>query len=203
MADEHKDENKDELTDSQVEDLAQTPPASDEYPEDQDEEVREMVKNGEVPKAEGVATADALEATQSVTDAPVVETFGAGVSAIQESIEALDDEIPETPADALAHHAHGDTTVLFGQVLPFPIYTVIFFGLGILTLIEVVMAEVISSDAKIPILLGIAIVKAYLVVYYYMHLNTDSRIFAITLALPIMIAVLSALFLFAVDPVSY
>jgi len=197
------DENKDELTNEEVEDLAQTPPAPDEYPEDQDEEIEEMVEEGDVPEAEGKITAEALESSEEATDTPVVEAFDEGISAIQESIEALDEEIPDTPEEALAHHGHDDTTVLFGQELPFPIYTVIFFGLGILTLIEVVMAEIISSDVKIPLLIGIAVAKAFLVVYYYMHLNTDSRIFAITLALPVMIAVLSALFLFAVDPVSY
>lgn len=96
-----------------------------------------------------------------------------------------------------AHH-HDDVTVIFGREYPIPVYTSVFLVLGVLTAIEVAMFELISSNAKIPFLLGIAVAKSLLVVLYYMHLKNDSRLFAFTLALPVGIALLSALFLFAV-----
>lgn len=102
-----------------------------------------------------------------------------------------------------AHAEHAETTVLFGRELPFPLYTVVFLGLGILTIIEVLVAEVFSSGIKIPILLGLAAVKAYLVVYYYMHLKTDSRMFAIALIVPLVVALVSMLFVLITPPGSY
>lgn len=91
------------------------------------------------------------------------------------------------------HDEHSDTTVVFGRLLPFPLYTVVFFALGILTIIEVVIGS-LDGGLKIPLLLGIAGVKAYLVVYFYMHLKTDSRIFALVLLVPLFVALVSMLF---------
>lgn len=100
---------------------------------------------------------------------------------------------------------HSDETVLFGRTFPFPIYTLVFFGLAILTITEVIMAELLGGiePVKVVVLLGIAIAKALLVVIYYMHLNTDSRIFAISLAVPVGIALLSTLFLVAIPSGGY
>jgi caa(3)-type oxidase subunit IV len=111
--------------------------------------------------------------------------------------EATHDPAVQTGVHAGAD-AHGDVTVVMGRELPFPLYTVVFFGLGILTMIEVAISLIISSDITIPFLLAIAVAKAGLVIYYYMHLNKDSRVFAAILALPIGIALLSVLFLFAI-----
>ncbi|MBK9123142.1 MAG: cytochrome C oxidase subunit IV family protein [Chloroflexi bacterium] len=102
-----------------------------------------------------------------------------------------------------AHAEHAETTVVFGRELPFPLYTVVFLGLGILTIIEVLVAEVFSSGIKIPILLALAAVKAYLVVYYYMHLKTDSRLFAVALIVPLVVALVSMLFVLITPPGSY
>lgn len=197
MADENK--QPEDLSNEELEDISESPPAPDEYPEGQAEEARKVQ-----PPETGLeeAAIEGLEESKEAADSPVVETFAAGVDTLEATIEEFG-ERPSKPAEALAHDAHGDTTVLFGRELPFPIYTVVFIGLAILTLIEVILAEVISGDIKIPILVAIAVAKAYLVVYYYMHLNTDSRVFALTLALPVGIALLSALFLFAVPSGSY
>lgn len=97
-------------------------------------------------------------------------------------------------ASRTGHDDHGDTTVVLGRTLPFPLYTVVFFVLGLLTIIEVVLGN-LEGGLRIPLLLGLALVKAYLVVYYYMHLKTDSRLFALVLLVPIVVAVISMIFL--------
>jgi caa(3)-type oxidase subunit IV len=107
-----------------------------------------------------------------------------------------------------AHEAHtgshhdDDTTVVFGRTLPFPIYTVVYGALGILTLIEVGLSQLPRGFLTIPIMLTIAFFKAGLVVWFYMHLNTDSRIFALTLIIPVILVVIATLFLMIV-PTGY
>lgn len=110
---------------------------------------------------------------------------------------------PDTHAVVPAHH-DDDTTTILGRTLPYPVYTVVFGVLGILTLIEVFIAEVVQVEwLKIPLLLGLALVKAALVVLFYMHLRTESRFFAVTLILPLIVALLSMLYLLGIDPTGY
>lgn len=101
-----------------------------------------------------------------------------------------------------AHHhddAHAEilaeTTTILGRTLPFPLYTVIFGVLGILTLFEIIIAELFTSWVKVVALLVIAIAKSALVVIYYMHLKTDSKIFTAVLLVPVFIVTVSLLFL--------
>ncbi|MCU0465909.1 MAG: cytochrome C oxidase subunit IV family protein [Anaerolineae bacterium] len=111
------------------------------------------------------------------------------------------------PTTETAHETHHDdahaevmaeTTTLLGRTLPFPLYTVIFGILGILTVAEIVIAELFSSWVKIVVLLAFAIAKAALVVIYYMHLKTDSKIFTLVLLLPVFIVTISLMFLLIV-----
>ena len=99
-------------------------------------------------------------------------------------------------------HYNEDKTVLLGMELPFPVYTVVYGGLALLTLIEVGLSQLPHGFLTIPILLGIAFFKAGLVVWFYMHLNTDSRIFAITLIIPLIMVIIATLFLMIV-PTGY
>jgi cytochrome c oxidase subunit 4 len=99
--------------------------------------------------------------------------------------------------------AHQDKTELFGRTIPLPIYTVIFGALAILTVIEVLIGTAPHGGLTIPTLLGLAIAKAALVVMYYMHLKTDSRIFTYVLLVPVIFFLLSMLFLLAVPPKAY
>lgn len=99
-------------------------------------------------------------------------------------------------------HDHGDVTVFRGKTYNIPIYTSVFISLGVLTILEVVSSEIFPESLSTPILLSLAFVKAFLVIYFYMHLKSDSRVFAIALAVPIVIAMLSALFLFSL-PTQY
>lgn len=107
-------------------------------------------------------------------------------------------------AHAVTAHHDDDTTTILGRTLPYPLYTVVFMALGVMTLTEVLIAEVVQVDwLKIPLLLGLAIVKAALVVLFYMHLRTESRFFALTLILPLIVALLSMLYLLGIDPTGY
>ena len=100
--------------------------------------------------------------------------------------------------ETTAEETHaGDTTVLLGKEFPVPLYTSVFIALGVLTVIEVLISN-FDNDLKIVPLLVIAAAKALLVVVFYMHLKTDSRVFALILAVPLGIAIIATLFLLAV-----
>lgn len=105
------------------------------------------------------------------------------------------------------HDAHAETlaptTKILGMTLPMPLYTTVFSILAVLTVTEVLLAELIDSDLKIPLLLGIAVAKGALVVMFYMHLKTDSRAFALAFLVPLGLAILSILFLIAVPTGGY
>jgi len=114
-------------------------------------------------------------------------------------------------------HAHSDTVVVLGREITVNggIYTVVFGALGILTILEVLFAEVLNSmiagapDAgflaaiKSFVLLGLAIVKSSLVIWFYMHLKDDNKILAVVFILPLLIAALSVMFVLSIPPTGY
>ncbi|MFW5692220.1 MAG: cytochrome C oxidase subunit IV family protein [Chloroflexota bacterium] len=204
MAEENKPEETTEETGQptgeQIEDLAHTAPAPAEYPEGQAEEMAEHMPVE--PNVVEKTVIQAMEETEELSDSAPSQAFDSAVSAVQEGIESIPGA-PEHKEEAVMNvDLHGETTVLMGRTLPYPIYTVVFFALGILTLAEVLLAEIFNAldleIVKVPVLLGIATAKALLVVIFYMHLNTDSRVFALSLAVPVGIALLSTLFLVAI-----
>jgi len=104
-------------------------------------------------------------------------------------------------------HAHSDTVILpvIGSVTVYGgIYTVIFVALGILTILEVALAEIFADAGavKIVALLGIGVAKSVLVIMYYMHLKDDNPIFTVILVVPMLITLLSVLYLLAVPVAS-
>jgi caa(3)-type oxidase subunit IV len=116
------------------------------------------------------------------------------------------------------HGHHSNTVSLLGREITVEggVYTVVFGGLAILTVIEVLSAEFLkgaihdSPDAavgltaiKAILLLGIAIIKSSLVIWFYMHLKDEKRIVAVVLLLPLLIAALSVMFVLAVPPTGY
>ena len=111
----------------------------------------------------------------------------------------------DEPAEVSRVHDnhHSDTVNLMGYEITVPggIYTVVFAALGILTLIEVLIGSG-DSSGLVVVLLAIAAAKAALVVLFYMHLRTDSRIFALVLLLPLAITLISVLYLLT-TPASY
>ena len=125
-------------------------------------------------------------------------------------------ELVHEHAEHTDEHAHddhhSDTVVILGREITVNggIYTVVFGALAVLTLIEVLLAELLGgSDAgavialKAFLLLGIAIIKSALVVWFYMHLREENRILAVVLLLPLLIAALSVMFVLAVPPTGY
>ncbi|MYE26942.1 MAG: cytochrome C oxidase subunit IV family protein [Chloroflexi bacterium] len=123
-------------------------------------------------------------------------------------------------AEAIHHEGdhHSNTVQLLGREITVEggVYTVVFGALAVLTVIEVVSAEFLKGaihdapDAaaalqaiKAILLLGIAIIKSSLVIWFYMHLKTENRLIAIVILLPLLIAGLSIMFLLAIPPSGY
>lgn len=131
---------------------------------------------------------------------PMVEAAGhshSGASAAAAEAEAHD----------LMHHKEylSDEVELLGRRFSVPggIYTVVFGALAAATLLEVIIFELPRGFLTIPLMLSLALMKAVLVVLFYMHLRTDSRIFALTLLIPVGVALAATLYLLAVPPTGY
>ena len=67
-------------------------------------------------------------------------------------------------------------------------YLLVFAGLVILTLAEVAVAY-IEGGIKAPLLLGMAAIKALLVILFFMHLKYDSRWFAFIFFAPMALVI--------------
>ncbi len=123
-------------------------------------------------------------------------------------------------AEAMRHEGehHSNTVRLLGREITVEggIYTVVFGGLAVLTVIEVLSAELLKSaihdipDAaaalqaiKAILLLGIAIIKSSLVIWFYMHLRSEKPLIAAVILLPLLIAGLSIMYLLAIPPSGY
>ncbi|MDE2636762.1 MAG: cytochrome C oxidase subunit IV family protein, partial [Chloroflexota bacterium] len=113
---------------------------------------------------------------------------------------------------------HSNTVSLLGREITVEggIYTVVFGALAVLTVIEVVSAEVLKGAIhdipsaavtlqaiKAVLLLGIAIIKSSLVIWFYMHLREEKPLIAIVILLPLLVASLSIMFLLAIPPLGY
>ena len=123
-------------------------------------------------------------------------------------------------AEAMQHEAehHSNTVHLLGREITVEggVYTVVFGGLAVLTVIEVLSAEFLKGaihDApdvaatlqaiKAVLLLGIAIIKSSLVIWFYMHLKSEKPLIAVVILLPLLIASLSIMYLLAIPPSGY
>jgi cytochrome c oxidase subunit 4 len=158
--------------------------------------VEETVKEAPKEAADEIRQeASALEHT------PAVETFEAGKEAVVEAIESIP-AAPATAEEAEAPHA-GNVTEVLGITIPYPVYTVVFGALAVLTVLEVLVGTGGEGFLRIPLLVALAVVKATLVVLYYMHLKADSRVYRWTLIVPLIIAVAAMLWLLIVPPVAY
>lgn len=108
------------------------------------------------------------------------------------------------PAAHDSGHGHDDQFTMMGRSFPVPVYTGVFVILGVVTLIELALAELIPRGfLTVPLMIVLSIGKAGLVVWFYMHLNKDSRIFAITLIIPVVMVILATLFLMIVPTGGY
>lgn len=76
-----------------------------------------------------------------------------------------------------------------------PNYFLVFLVLAGFTLVETLVSYVQQAAIKLPVLFGISIVKAVLVLLYFMHLKSDSRLFSylfiggLVLAIPLILIV--------------
>jgi cytochrome c oxidase subunit 4 len=57
-------------------------------------------------------------------------------------------------------------------------YLAVFIVLAVFTGIETLVSYVPQASIKIPVLVALSIVKAVLVLLYFMHLKSDQRIFS-------------------------
>ena len=68
---------------------------------------------------------------------------------------------------------------MFHQTTEKPVnYLGIFILLAVLTLIETLASYLQQAAIKFPLLIALSLVKAVLVLLYFMHLKFDSRIFS-------------------------
>lgn len=197
----------------------QLPPADNPTPIDPvnpPEPIKEMqaktireIRAETVPPSEMPALAKDVREDESRSDVAArragEDVLDQPINAIEDAVNKLDRETtPHTPADVLPHIV-GDTTDFFGRfTIPLPIYDVVFIFLAIFTVIEVVIGTVLGAGwLAILVLLALAFVKAFHVVWFYMHLATDNRIFWATLLIPFFIATLGTIYLIAVPPLGY
>jgi cytochrome c oxidase subunit 4 len=61
-------------------------------------------------------------------------------------------------------------------------YFVVYIALAVLTVVELLV--VYLPGLRIPLLAGLALSKAWLVIQYYMHLRYDSRLFSWVFLIP-------------------
>jgi cytochrome c oxidase subunit 4 len=188
------DEQKSPLTDQKTGEPVSPTPS---YPPGEAERMPEP----ENPLEEAVV--EAVDASEAAVSSPVVQAFDNAVSAVQEAVDQIPGP-PTTKVDASAEH-HSDTTIIMGREITVPggIYTVVFIALGVATLIEILLAEFPRGFFTIPLMLSLALVKAVLVVMYYMHLKSDSRIFTAVLLLPVIVTLMATLYLIAVPITGY
>src|SRR5512138_1660656 len=79
-----------------------------------------------------------------------------------------------------------------------PNYVAIFIALAVLTSIEI--GVTFTSLPRIPLLIPLAVIKATLVVLFYMHLRFDRRVFTLIFGIGVLMGIsliVSFIFLFA------
>lgn len=112
---------------------------------------------------------------------------------------AEETQIQASQHDENNHHPHSDEVVLPFLNQRFTIYggiyTFIFGVLAALTLVEVALTFIPENAFVVVILTVLSLFKAYLVCMYYMHLNTDNKLFRWALILPLIVVILSVAYL--------
>lgn len=160
---------------------------------------------GEAEEIEGddraaEVTRGILEKTEELSESEPAQAFDNAVETVMETLE----EGAETHVPSLHHHYTDEVAIpIIGTVtLPGGVYTAVFIALGVFTLLEVLTAELFAtSGIKIVLLMGMAVAKAFLVIWFYMHLNRDARsnpLLYVVLLLPLTVTLLSILYLLGV-----
>jgi cytochrome c oxidase subunit 4 len=155
-----------------------------------------MADKGKKSKGAGEAAKKAVPAASktSATAEPIArvkEEFATS----NEHDHAHDDPAHDGHAHATAAHAPG---AAHGHKPNIKEYLVIFVVLAVLTLLEVVLAQIGISKTLLGIaLVGLAVTKAAIVGLYYMHLKSETRVLKLTVALPLAAPTLYAVVLMA------
>ncbi len=152
----------------------------------------------QTPVEAGINTA--FEAAAEAEDSAAAEGFDTAVRGV---MDVFSEGAEHTGEALLGEHHHSDTFTipLLGSQMTLPggIYTFVFGVLALLTVLEVMVAELLPDGAlAIALLIIAAIAKALLVVTFYMHLANDNRIFRVVLLLPLVVVLLSVLYLLGV-----
>jgi caa(3)-type oxidase subunit IV len=99
---------------------------------------------------------------------------------------AHDDHAHDGHAHAAVAHGPGAVHAGHGHKPNIKEYLVIFAILTVLTVLEVVLAQIGISKTLLGIaLVGLALTKAAIVGLYYMHLKSETRVLKLTVALPL------------------
>jgi len=176
---------------------------------EQDSKTIRELRADPVPVEEMPAEAKQVLASEphaeKVARATAEDVLNKPIEAVEDAVNAIDRETrPTTPAAAHAPTHNRNETHVFGRVIPLPLYTVVFITLAAITIIEVIIAEVFPEGIfKTVPLVVLSLGKAVMVVLFYMHLREDSRVFAFALILPLLIALVSAIFLLSVPITGY
>ncbi|MGJ3239246.1 MAG: cytochrome C oxidase subunit IV family protein [Anaerolineae bacterium] len=200
MADEQKKPEEETLTDDmqdKAEDIVDT---VEDALDDAQETVEDVAEDAQ-ETVEDVAE-DAQETVEDVTK-NVQDTATDMKESFESGARATSSAIVHADGDHDGQHHYTDEVVLpyFGSIgtMPGGIYTFVFLVLGALTLIEVLITIIFPENAiTIGLLVLLSLGKAYLVVMYYMHLNRDNPIFRVVLLLPLLVVLLSTLYLLGV-----
>lgn len=123
--------------------------------------------------------------------APVADKSSAKAEPVAHAKEAL--AVAAAPHDEHdhdhdhgAHAAHGPSAALAAHPSHVKEYLVIFVILAVLTLLEVVLAQMgISKHLLAVALVGLALTKAAIVALYYMHLKSETKVLKLTVAIPL------------------
>lgn len=78
-------------------------------------------------------------------------------------------------------------------------YGIVFIALVIFTAIEVAVSY-LPENIRIPVLIVLAVIKAALIVLYFMHLKSDSRLYTLFVIIGVVLVSPIALILVAVMP---
>lgn len=76
-----------------------------------------------------------------------------------------------------------------------PNYLIVFIILAVFTLIETLVSYVQQEVIKLPTLIILSVIKALLVLFYFMHLKFDSKVFSFlffagcVLAIPLILVI--------------
>ena len=123
--------------------------------------------------------------------APVADKSSAKAEPVAHAKEAL--AVAAAPHDDDHDHDHGghaahgpSVAALAAHPSHVKEYLVIFVILAVLTLLEVVLAQMgISKHLLAVALVGLALTKAAIVALYYMHLKSETKVLKLTVAIPL------------------